>query len=164
LAGVHNEAASLGSGLVGLAFAFALGAVGSGLSLSRSAGYAKMVSMASEEMDIDDGRSVDRLLGEIGTGVQCAVALVVVGLKVRSSCCCRSYRSRCLLSIRETIDQIFCDVLRMASDTSLVGGATMDALVPELVELLSFPIGTVRVWQKLWCLSVDPEVLMLMYR
>ena len=78
LAGVHNEAASLWSGLVGLAFAFSLGAVGSGLSLSRSAGYAKMVSMASEKMDIDDGRAVDRLLREIGTGVQCAVALVVV--------------------------------------------------------------------------------------
>jgi len=104
LAGDHNEATALWSGLVGLAFAFVLGAAGSGLSLSRSAGYAKMVSMASEEMDIDDGRSVDRLLGEIGTGVQCAVALVVVGLKVRSSCCCRSYRSRCLLSIRVMID------------------------------------------------------------
>ena len=88
LAGVHNEAALLWSGLVGLAFAFALGAVGSGLSLSRSTGCVKMVAMALEE--IDDGHLVDRLLGEIGTGVQCAVTLVVVGLKVRRICCCSS--------------------------------------------------------------------------
>jgi len=62
LVGVHSEASLLWSGLVGWALASAHRSVGSGLSLSWSAGYAKMVSMALDE--VNDWHSVDILLGE----------------------------------------------------------------------------------------------------
>jgi len=62
LVGVHSKAALPWSGLTELMVAFTLRSVDNGLSLSRSTGYAKMVAMASEE--IDDGHLIDRLLGE----------------------------------------------------------------------------------------------------